>query len=292
MNRYVACLVVFGLFVGLLVLGGCAASRPSVDEEYVVEEEQTGQEDDYAEIEKLLGISREEASQQEAAETSQEGEDDLMKLLQADEAGGTIDEGTAAEPEMPRRDPRLEQLQRQVENLNQQVLEQKRIIADLKAQLMMKEEELRKFTSGEKGFSGSSRRFAASGSFGGVAEGDYEAEYARGLELFQNRQYRQAIQVFESLLAQDTRQPLSDNAQYWIGECYFALGDYRAAIVAFEKVFTFKQSNKNDYAQYKLGLCYFQLGDKKRARVEFQHLIDNYPDSPLVEKARQYLMKL
>ncbi len=93
-------------------------------------------------------------------------------------------------------------------------------------------------------------------------------------------------------MATDTHHSLADNAQYWIGECYFALGDYRAAILAFEKVFTFKQSNKNDYAQYKLGLCYYKLGDKKRARQEFQNLLDNYPDSPLVEKARKYLMQL
>ena len=292
MNRYVTWLGILGLVMGLLFLGGCAASRPPADEEYVIEQEPTEQEDDYAEIEKLLGISRDEEPQQGATDTSQEGEDDLMKLLQADETGRPLSDESPAEPAIPERDPRLEQLQRQVENLNKQVLEQKRIIADLKAQLMMKEEELRKYQNGEAGFTGASKRFAASGGYGGMASGDYEAEYARALELFKNRQYRDAIQVFEALLAQDTRHPLADNAQYWIGECYFAIRDYRAAIVAFEKVFTFKQSNKNDYAQYKLGLCYYNLGDKNRARVEFQHLIDNYPKSPLVEKARQYLMKL
>ena len=70
------------------------------------------------------------------------------------------------------------------------------------------------------------------------------------------------------------------------------MGRYREAIMAFEKVFTFKFSNKNDYAQFKIGQCYYQLGDKQRARREFQELLDNYPDSELVPRAREYLSKL
>ena len=81
----------------------------------------------------------------------------------------------------------------------------------------------------------------------------------------------------------------ADNAQYWIGESYYAMGRYQEAIMAFEKVFTFPQSNKNDWAQFKIGQCYFKMGDREQAQQEFQQLIDNYSDSELVPRARDYL---
>jgi TolA-binding protein len=120
----------------------------------------------------------------------------------------------------------------------------------------------------------------------------YESEYNAAFNLFQHRKYRDAIKAFEALLAKNTTHSLADNAQYWIGESYYALGDYSAAIVAFEKVFTFKNSNKNDYAQFKIGQCYYMLKDYNRARQEFQKLIDNYKNSNLISYAEKYLRKM
>jgi TolA-binding protein len=125
-----------------------------------------------------------------------------------------------------------------------------------------------------------------------MTDEEYENNYQYGYNLALNRQFKEAIQVFENLIAVNSNHKLADNAQYWIGECYYALGDYRTAIISFEKVFTFSQSNKNDYAQYKLGLCYFNLNDRQRAKEEFQSLIDNYQNPMLTGKAEEYLAKL
>jgi len=115
--------------------------------------------------------------------------------------------------------------------------------------------------------------------------------YQEALDVFHQHEYRQAINQFEQLLATDMNNDLSDNAQYWIGECYYAMGQYQEAIMAFEKVFTFRFSNKNDYAQFKIGQSYFKMGDKERANQEFQQLLDTYPDSELVARTRSYLSK-
>ncbi|NIV12675.1 MAG: tetratricopeptide repeat protein [Aliifodinibius sp.] len=125
-----------------------------------------------------------------------------------------------------------------------------------------------------------------------MSDSEYRDQYNYGYQLVQNQNYNEAIEVFESLLAADSKHSLADNAQYWIGECYYFLGDYKSAILAFEKVFTYKNSNKNDYAQYKLGLCYFELNDRQRAREEFQSFLDNYESSPLIGKAQQYMSRL
>ena len=85
---------------------------------------------------------------------------------------------------------------------------------------------------------------------------------------------------------------LSDNCQYWIGECYYALRNFNQAAVEFEKVFTFPQSNKDPDAQLKLGLCYWNTGNAARAKEEFNRLIVNYPDSEYTIRARSYLSQL
>ena len=60
----------------------------------------------------------------------------------------------------------------------------------------------------------------------------------------------------EKVLGLDAQGELADNAQYWIGECDFALKDYASALEAFHKVFQYSKTEKDDDAQFKLGLCY------------------------------------
>jgi len=109
---------------------------------------------------------------------------------------------------------------------------------------------------------------------------------------FENRDYDTCIQYFESLIGSSTNHKLSDNAQYWIGEAYYGKRHYNAAIIAFEKVFTFPRSNKKDDAQLKLGLCYIRKGDKEKAREELNRLLSDYPNSEYVAKAEKLLSKL
>ena len=123
-------------------------------------------------------------------------------------------------------------------------------------------------------------------------KGNYKEDYQMALEEYYNRNYKQAIQMFEELLARDSSNSLADNCRYWIGECYYGLGNYNQAIIEFTKVFSFTKSNKMDDAQLKLGLCYWRLGDRDRAVQEFERLVNEYPDSEYVEKAREFLSKL
>ncbi|MBN2030725.1 tetratricopeptide repeat protein [bacterium] len=116
--------------------------------------------------------------------------------------------------------------------------------------------------------------------------------YNIALKEYNSRNYREAIQQFEDLLTVNSRHTLSDNCQYWIGECYYGLGQYQQAIVSFEKVFSFSNSNKDADAQLKLGLCYARLNDNERAIREFQKLIDNYPTSEYVSQANRYISEL
>lgn len=120
-------------------------------------------------------------------------------------------------------------------------------------------------------------------------EGDYRDRYLQALTCYQNGDHETAIQLFRQLLNEDKYHELADNAQYWIGECFYSMKQYRRAIVEFEKVFAFKNSNKEDDAQFKLGLCYAAMGERNKAIDEFQRLIDYYPQSEYVNNAKQFM---
>ncbi len=121
---------------------------------------------------------------------------------------------------------------------------------------------------------------------------EYQMRYDDARAEFEARNYNAAIPLFESLLSASSQHSLSDNAQYWIGECHFALGQYNAAILDFEMVFTFPKSNKLDDAQYKLGLCYLKKGDKTKAREEFDRFLRDFPNSVLASKAEKHLSQI
>jgi len=271
---------------------GCTSTKDSMKGDETYAEDQAQTRDDYDEIERLLGINRDENKSQEEAKQAggERGKgDDLIKLLEVDEGKKkTTEEESAA----PAEDKRITRLQKQIEDLRKQLKKKNLEIADLKAQLLSKETKMAAETNMGSQFYGAIGAPRKSSAGSGKATESYVARYQQALSIFREHRYREALSMFEELLATDTGNDYSDNAQYWIGECLYAMGRYREAIMAFEKVFTFRFSNKNDYAQFKIGQCYYKLGDRARARQEFQQLIDNYPDSELVARAREYLTQM
>jgi tol-pal system protein YbgF len=120
----------------------------------------------------------------------------------------------------------------------------------------------------------------------------FSDRYQEALQTYRSRQYGSAIQKFEALLATNSKHALSDNCQYWIGEAYYDQGHFPEAIIAFQKVFTFPNSNKDDSAQLKLGLCYVKLNDKAKAKDEMLKLVNNYPNSDYVSIAKRFIAQL
>ena len=119
----------------------------------------------------------------------------------------------------------------------------------------------------------------------------FTTRYNEAFQFYKDHQYLEAIQKFKNLISEDSNHKLSDNCQYWIGECYYDMKNYEQAIISFEKVFSFTDSNKDDDAQLKLGICYHRLNQNDKAKEEFQRLITYYPDSEYVSVARSYLNK-
>ncbi len=119
-----------------------------------------------------------------------------------------------------------------------------------------------------------------------------EVSYKAALRGYYDKKYDQAIGEFGEILTMAPRSDLADNAQYWIGECYYSLKNYRHALSEFQKVFAHAKTNKADAAQFKIALCHRELGDRSQARTELRTLIRDYPKSEFLSKARSELKTL
>ncbi|MBD3320525.1 MAG: tol-pal system protein YbgF [Chitinivibrionales bacterium] len=124
-----------------------------------------------------------------------------------------------------------------------------------------------------------------------VSSPEYAA-YQNALHTFNARKYKKARMLFSDVLKQYPQGKYADNCRYWIGECYYALGDYAQAIASFSKVFDYPNSSKADDAQHKLGKCYLKMGQNAMAKKAWKKLIDRYPGSEYVPRAQQSIADL
>lgn len=220
-----------------------------------------------------------EAGSTSAADSGKKSadEDEVMRLLglnKSEPAGETRPEVTAEGLENDR--------QRLEETIKDKDIE----IANLKAELAERDRQLSSQEAAEPPMEARPTRTRVASS------GTFQERYDRARSLYESRRYKEAVQEFEALLSTDSNHKLADNCQYWIGECYYGMRAYNQAIVEFEKIFTFNDSDKNDDAQLKLGLCYTRIGNVEKAKVEFQKLLDTYPESEFIARAQYYLQTL
>lgn len=205
-------------------------------------------------------------------------DDEVLRLLGLSGSGSDTGEAT--------KDMSVQDLEAQISSLQRDVEEKNAQVANLRAELAERDQHLQALNEE------SSTTITSYGSSSAVSsDGSFKGRYDAALSSYNNRQYRQAIQQFNALLADGSNKGLLDNCQYWKGECYYGLHEYHQAIIEFEKVFAYSNSNKEDAAQLKLGLCYVQLDNMPKATVEFQKLIDNYPNSEFIPKAKAYLSR-
>ena len=125
----------------------------------------------------------------------------------------------------------------------------------------------------------------------GVAPG--EDEYRMALALVQQENYAEAVPRLRSYLRKHPDTPLSDNAQYWIGESYYAQRDFNNAILAFYDVTRrYPKGDKVCAAMLKQGFAFAELGDAADARIVLERLIQAHPDCEEAVRARAKLAGL
>ena len=123
------------------------------------------------------------------------------------------------------------------------------------------------------------------------APGGERNEYRNAYDLLMTqRKIPEAIIAFNAFLKKYPDGSYADNAQFWLGEAYYAHNDLDGAMTEFRQlVETYKESPKVPDAVYKVGQIHRIKGENDKARKVFQGLVEHYPDTPAAELAQQRL---
>jgi len=107
------------------------------------------------------------------------------------------------------------------------------------------------------------------------------------------KDYKLAIERFKEFLKKYSKSKLAVNAQYWIGECHYALREFDRAIIEFDAVRRkYPQGDKVPAALLKQGYAFAELGEKVNARLILQEVVEKYPQSSEAAKATLKLKAL
>lgn len=177
-------------------------------------------------------------------------------------------------------------LKSRVDELGDAIRQKELEIEELKAQLQIRRDRLAELETNM------TTRSPALASSMTMSTGDFATSYEQALENFYAKEYDAAIYTFNMLLQEYPNHRLASNSQYWLGECYFGKNDYDAALGAFNRVFEYPNSVKNDDALLMMGRCYSKLGNAQLARQMYDRLMDEYPDSEYYSRASRYTHNL
>ena len=114
--------------------------------------------------------------------------------------------------------------------------------------------------------------------------------YEAALNQFKQGNYQASVAGFQSFIATYPASQQVSSAQYWIGNAYYALRDYKMAIAAQQKVLTtWPDSAKAPDALLNIASCQSEMGATRTARETLHTLMKKYPGTPAAEQAKQRL---
>ncbi|MCG8459558.1 MAG: tol-pal system protein YbgF [Holophagales bacterium] len=130
---------------------------------------------------------------------------------------------------------------------------------------------------------------AAAGGEGETAQSLYD----RGYALFHKKRYAEAEAAFRRVLEAHPTSPLADNAQFWIGECRFARGDFSSALSAYSATIErFPSGNKVPEAMLKAGRCLEALGQNQEAAEIYREIVKRFEGTVVADQASDRLARL
>lgn len=116
--------------------------------------------------------------------------------------------------------------------------------------------------------------------------------YRSAYDHFSRREYSRAILGFEEFVANHPDHDLADNAQYWIGECYYSQKEFVQAVEEFAKIEKiFPGGNKVVAALLKKGLALKELGRDQEAIVAMEKVVSQFPRTEEAVLAEEKLFR-
>ena len=120
--------------------------------------------------------------------------------------------------------------------------------------------------------------------------GDPNQLYDQAAQDLTQGRYALALQGFREFLQRYPQVELSDNAQYGIGESFFAQSSFDSAAIEYAKVEErYPKGDRVPAALYKLGLSRERMNKKPEAKKTFEDLVKRFPSSGEAQLARERL---
>lgn len=138
---------------------------------------------------------------------------------------------------------------------------------------------------------------AAAGSSATGAVAQVSGAETRAYESAQNLRrignYQGAIVAFQNFIKQYPKSSLAPSAQYWIGDCYFNMRDFRLAIASQRSVIkAYPDSAKIPDALLNIASSQAELGETAAARKTMEEIVAKHPASEAADKARRRIASL
>lgn len=127
----------------------------------------------------------------------------------------------------------------------------------------------------------------------GLGSADPRTLYQTAYNDYLRGNYELAILGFRQYLQSFPDTDLSDNAVYWIGECFYSQGEHARAIQEYDTVLNrYPRSDKTAGALLKKGFSYLEAGQREAGVAELQDVLSRFPGSNEARLAAQRLQDL
>jgi tol-pal system protein YbgF len=108
--------------------------------------------------------------------------------------------------------------------------------------------------------------------------GDASTDYNAAVALVKAGELDKSVAALRAFVGKYPRHDFADNAQYWLGEAYYAAKQFPQALVEFRAVIeTYPRGNKVPDALLKVGYCYQSLGQTEKAKAVLDQVLNLYP---------------
>jgi tol-pal system protein YbgF len=116
--------------------------------------------------------------------------------------------------------------------------------------------------------------------------------YETALNQFKLGNYQLSISSFQAFMTNFSTSELLPSAQYWIGNAYYAMRDYKSAIAAQQKVVRlWPENSKAPDALLNIASSQAEIGENTAARETLRTLVKKYPSTSAAEQAKQRLSR-
>lgn len=122
---------------------------------------------------------------------------------------------------------------------------------------------------------------------GGAANAGADQMYNEAFKHLQDGDYAGAERGFKAFIQRHPQHVLAGNAQYWLGETYYARREYQNAMTSFAEGYkVYKTSPKGPDNLLKLGITLAALNRKPDACAVFSRFSQDYPKATDLQKRR------